>query len=90
MIHAFDADRGDGGAFDARQEHAAKRVADGGAEAALERLGGELPEALRQRLGVSDQTFGFLKAFEHTFLFTPITAWLYLNPHTPVFTATAY
>ena len=67
VIHAFDADRGDGGAFDARQEHAAQRIADGGTETALERLGGELPEALRQGLGVGDQTFGFLKALEHTF-----------------------
>ena len=33
----------------------------------LERLGGELPETLRQGLGISDQTFGFLKSLEHTF-----------------------
>ena len=87
VIHAFDADGGDGGAFDARKEHAAERVADSGAETALERLGGELPVAFRQRLSVGDQTFGFLKALEHTFVFTPITAWLYLNPRRPVFTA---
>ena len=72
VIHAFDADRGDGGAFDARKQHAAQRIADGGTETALERLGGELPVTLRQGLGVSDQTFGFLKALEHTFYFTPI------------------
>src|SRR5580658_1232243 len=69
VIHAFDADRGDGRAFDARKEHAAKRVAYGGAETALERLGGELPKTLRQGLGISDQTFGFLKSLEHTFFF---------------------
>ncbi len=50
VIHAFNADRGDGGALDARKEHAAQRVADGGAEAALERLGGEL-----LRIGVVGQ-----------------------------------
>ncbi len=36
--HAFNLDGGDCRAFDRAQQHAAKRVADGGAEAALKRL----------------------------------------------------
>src|SRR6185437_3883324 len=70
VIDAFDANRGDGRAFDARKEHAAEGVADGGAESALERLSGELPEALRERLGICNQTFGFLEALEHTFVYS--------------------
>jgi hypothetical protein len=39
---AFDADGGDGCAFDGREQGAAERVADGGAEAALKGLSGKL------------------------------------------------
>jgi hypothetical protein len=39
-------DGGDGGAFDRRQEHAPQRVADGGAEPALERLRVEAAEPI--------------------------------------------
>src|SRR5581483_3693746 len=83
VIDAFDANRGNGRAFNARKQNTAERVADCGAESALERLSGELPEPLGERLGICDQTFGFLEALKHAF-FTPITAWLYLNPLTPV------
>ena len=41
LAHAFDLDRGDGGALERRQEHAAQRVAEREAEAALERFGDE-------------------------------------------------
>jgi hypothetical protein len=36
--HALDLDRGDGGTLQRRQEHAAQRVAEREAEAALQRL----------------------------------------------------
>ena len=39
--HAVDLHRGDGGALQRRQQHAAQRIAEGQAEAALERLGDE-------------------------------------------------
>ncbi len=52
--HAFDADGGDGGAFDGAEQHAAQAGADGGPEAAFERLGGEHAVALGERFGVGD------------------------------------
>ena len=45
--HAIDMHRGDGGALERRQQHAAKRVAESEPEAALERLGDDRGEALR-------------------------------------------
>ncbi len=39
--HAFDTHRGNGGAFDGAQQHAAQSSSDGGPESALERLSGE-------------------------------------------------
>jgi hypothetical protein len=39
--HALDLDRGDGGALERRQQHAAQAVAEREAEAALERFGDE-------------------------------------------------
>ena len=54
MRHAFDAHGGDGGAFNRAQQHAAQAGADGGAESALERLGGELAVALGERFGIRD------------------------------------
>ena len=39
--HALDLDRGDGGALQRRQQHAAQRVAERQAEAALQRFGGD-------------------------------------------------
>src|SRR5690348_13224235 len=54
VSHALDADAGDGGAFDGAEEHAAESGADGGAEAALERLGGEHAVALGERFGVGN------------------------------------
>src|SRR3569833_501088 len=64
VIDTLDANGGDGRAFDARKQDTAQRIADRGAEASLERLGGELPEALRQRLGIGYQTLWFLKALK--------------------------
>ena len=45
--HAVDMHRGDGGALQRRQQHAAQRVAERQAEAALERLGDDRGETLR-------------------------------------------
>jgi hypothetical protein len=39
MQHAFDLDRGDGGALQRRQQHAAQRIAQGQTEAAFQRFG---------------------------------------------------
>ena len=47
MQHAVDMHRGDGGALERRQQHAAKRIAEGEPEAALKRLGYDRGEALR-------------------------------------------
>ena len=59
--HAFDADGGDGRPFDRREQHAAERVTDGRAEAALERLGGEPPVVRGEGLGIVIELLGFLK-----------------------------
>src|SRR5262249_13997307 len=48
----LDLHRGDRGALERAQEHAPERVAQGGPEAALERLGDELAVGLREGLGV--------------------------------------
>ena len=50
--HAVDLHRGDRGAFNRREQHAAQRVADGRAEAALERLRVKPAEPIRQRLAL--------------------------------------
>src|SRR5262245_28742459 len=64
--HAVDLHRGDRRAFDRRQQHAAQRVADGGAEAALERLRVEPAEAIGERLTFELEPLGPLKTFpEH-------------------------
>ncbi len=65
MLDAFDAHGGNGRAFNGAQQHAPQAVADGGAEAALERLGGEHAIPLGESIGIGDQTFRFLKALEH-------------------------
>ena len=49
VLHALDLDAGDGAAFQAGQQDAAQAVADGHAEAALERLGDELAVGVGQR-----------------------------------------
>ena len=64
--HAVDLHRGDRGAFNRRQQHAAQRVADGRAEAALERLRVEPAESIGERLALELETLGTLKTFpEH-------------------------
>ena len=49
VLHALDLDARDGAAFQAGQQDAAQAVADGHAEAALERLGDELAVGVGQR-----------------------------------------
>ena len=49
-----------------------------------------MPVPLRKGLGIGDQTFGFLKALEHTLYSLQSAAWLYLNPHPPRFTYFEY
>ena len=49
VLHALDLDPGDGAAFEAGEQDAAQAVADGHAEAALERLGDELAVGVGQR-----------------------------------------
>ena len=68
VFHAFDANRGDGRAFNRTQQHAAQTVADRGAEPALKRLGRKHTIPLRKGLGIGNQTFGFLKALKHRIL----------------------
>ena len=64
--HAVDLDRGDRRAFNRRQQHAAQRVADGRAEAALERLRVEAAEPVGERLALELEPLGPLKTFpEH-------------------------
>ncbi len=60
--HAVDLHGGDGGAFNRRQQHATQRVADGGAEAALERLRVEPAEPVRQGLALELEPLGSLKS----------------------------
>ena len=60
--HAFDADGGDGGAFNGAEQRAAQCVADGGAKAALEGLGAELAEGFGKRLGIDCQALRFLES----------------------------
>ena len=64
--HAVDLDRGDRGAFDRREQHAAKGVADRRAEAALERLRIEPAEPVSERFALEIEALGALKTFpEH-------------------------
>ena len=65
MQHAVDLDGGDRRAFDRGQQHATQAVADGGAEAALERLRVEATEAIGQRLAFEIEPLGALKTFQH-------------------------
>jgi hypothetical protein len=61
--HAVDLDRGDRRAFNRRQQHAPERIADGGAEAALEGLRVEPTEPIRERLALEFQPLRTLKTF---------------------------
>ena len=60
--HAFDLDRGDGGALDRGQQGAAQRIPNGGAEAAFKGLGAELAVIVGQRLGIDRETFRLLES----------------------------
>ncbi len=60
--HAFDANGGDGSAFDRRKQGATKRIADGRTEAALKRLRRELTVLVREGFGFNGKTLGFLEA----------------------------
>src|SRR5450755_794636 len=74
MLHALDADRRDGRAFDGAEEDAAQAIADGGAEAGLKRLGGKHAIPLGESFGIGNQSFRFLKALEHNLLLGVDTA----------------
>src|SRR5690606_710502 len=62
VLGALDLDGGDGGALDAGEQDAAEGVADGGAEAALERLDDKAPEVRVIHLRVADDAGGKFKA----------------------------
>ena len=73
--HALDLDRGDGGALQRGQQHAAQRVAERHAEAALERLGDERGLAADVgAAGLRSSALGFLSScqfFALTAMFLP-------------------
>ena len=62
MLDAQDLDLGDGAALQAREQDPPQAVADGMAEAALERLDVELAEGVGQRLAVADDPAGQFEA----------------------------
>jgi hypothetical protein len=61
VLDALNLDGGDGRALNRREQRAAKRVADGRAEAALERLRGEAPVTLRERVALDGEAARHLK-----------------------------
>ena len=65
--HAVDLDGGDRRAFDRRQQHAAQRVANRGAEAAFKRLGIKTAEAIGEGFALEFEPLGTLKTFPHVF-----------------------
>jgi hypothetical protein len=65
VFNTLDADGRNGRAFDGAEQYAAQAVTDGGAKAALKRLRCKHAIPLRKGFGIGDQSFGFLKAFEH-------------------------
>src|SRR5262249_17038207 len=62
VLDVLDLDAGDGTALQRGQQHAPQAVADRGAQAALERLDGELAVGVRQRRAVADHAAGQLQA----------------------------
>src|SRR5581483_9742073 len=58
VLHALDLDLRDGAALEAGQQDAAQAVADGDAEAALERLGDELAVGVGERRAVTVYAVG--------------------------------
>ena len=69
--HAVDLDRGDRRALDRGEQHAAQRVADRRAEAALERLRVEPAEPVGERLALELEPLGPLKTFPEHVLIVP-------------------
>jgi hypothetical protein len=61
MQHAVDLHRGDGRAFDRRQQHAPHGVADRGAETAFERLGREAAVPIGERIALEFEPLGTLE-----------------------------
>src|SRR5215213_805196 len=61
VLDALDLDGGDGRALNRREQRAAQGVADGRAEAALERLRGEAPVSLRERVALDGEAARHLK-----------------------------
>src|SRR5271165_2536327 len=78
MQHAFDLHCGNRRAFDRTQHHAPQRVADGGAESALERLRPEHPVFVGERTGIARQPLRFLKTSPEHYVFLLSAMWL--NP----------
>src|SRR5262249_32591568 len=62
VLHALDLDARDGAALQAGQEDPAQAVADGDAEAALERLDGKLAVGVRQGVAVAGYAVGQFQA----------------------------
>ncbi len=81
MQHAVDLDGGDGSAAQRRQQHAAKRVAERQAEAALERLGDER----RQRLALRGE-FDLVRLDQFLPVFLDHLVFLPLCRHYPIVT----
>ena len=72
--HAFNLYGGYGSAFNGRQQHAPQRVADGGAEAALKRLGVKPAVFIGERLGINCETLGFLETSPENHIFCPFNS----------------
>ena len=62
VLHALDLDARDGTALQAGEQNAPQAIADGDAEAALERLGAELAVGVSQRATVADDAVGKLQS----------------------------
>jgi hypothetical protein len=61
--YTFNLDRCNRGSLDGRKQHTPERVANGCTKPAFERLCPEVTVLVSQCLGVSGQSFRFLKAF---------------------------
>ncbi len=74
--HTFDLDRGDRCSLNRRKQYPPQRIANGGAESALERLRPEVTILVSQRFRVHRQALRFLKTLpEHSFLLFLRSVW---------------
>jgi hypothetical protein len=83
--HALDLDRGDGGALQRGQEHAAQRVAERQAEAPLQRLGHERRLATRIAAagGFFSSALGFFISCQFFALTAMVFPWALETPNAP-------